>query len=232
MYFLEKALEFIFLPCCGVCGKFGEGYLCKKCGKKLEKYEISEEYEVDKHDVSTVKDKEVKSKTSKELSIPKKHLFQYKDLVRDLILDYKFNEKSYLYKTFCEFIVKNKKILDFIKSYDIIIPVPMHPIKIRKRGYNQSALLSKELAKSLEIKMYTDVLLKVKNNRVQSTLNKKEREENTKNVYKLVKSEKIKGKKVLLLDDIYTTGATANACVQELQRAENCQIGVFTLAKD
>ena len=209
MYFFEKALEFIFLPCCGVCGKLGESYLCKKCGKELEKYVVYSQEE-------TIK----------------LHVFQYKDLVRKLILDYKFNDKSYLYKTFCEFIVKNKKILDFIKSYDIIIPVPMHPARIRKRGYNQSALLAKELAKSLEMKVYTNVLLKIKNNKVQSTLNKKEREKNKKNVYKLVKPEKIKNKKILLLDDIYTTGATVNACVKELQKESVKKIGIFTIAKD
>ena len=226
MHILEKILEYIFLPTCGICGNLGEGYLCEKCGKELEKHVIFEK-EIS-HNSSNNENK-FEKKTN---NIEKMHIFKYEDIIRNFILQYKFNDKSYLYKTFCEFIVKNKKILDFIKSYDIIIPVPMHPARIRKRGYNQSALLAKELAKSLEMKVYTNVLLKIKNNKVQSTLNKKEREENTKNVYKLVKPEKIKNKKILLLDDIYTTGATVNACVKELQKQSVKKIGIFTIAKD
>lgn len=217
MYFFEKALEFIFLPSCGVCGKLGEGYLCTKCEKELEKYVIApaDKYPVQRRENDTIL-----------------HVFAYKDLVRNLIISYKFNDKSYLYKTFCEFMVKNKKVFDFIKSYDIIIPVPMHKSKIRKRGYNQSELIAKELAKKLEIKIDTKVLIKIRNNKVQSTLNKKEREENTKNVYKIRNEAKIKNKKILIFDDIYTTGATVNACVQELKKANVAKIGILTLAKD
>lgn len=217
MYFWEKALEFIFLPSCGVCGKLGEGYLCTKCEKELEKYVIApaDKYPVKKKENDTTL-----------------YVFDYKDLVRKLIIQYKFNDKSYLYKTFCEFMVKNKKVFDFIKSYDIIIPVPMHKSKIRKRGYNQSELIAKELAKKLEIKIDTKVLIKIKNNKVQSTLNKKERKENTKNVYKIRNEAKIKNKKILIFDDIYTTGATVNACVQELKKANVVKIGILTLAKD
>ena len=212
MNLLEKALEYIFLPCCGICGKLDEGYLCKECGKELKKHEIC---------VKTVN-----------AGTERLHVFKYEDLIRDLIIDYKFNNKSYLFKTFCEFITKNKKIFDFIQSYDIIIPVPMHNKKKAKRGYNQSELIAKELAKKAEIKMEHKVLIKVQNNKVQSTLNKEERKNNVKNVYKLVNKEKIENKKVLILDDIYTTGATIEACIQEISKVNTQKIGILTLAKD
>ena len=212
MYFLEKALEYIFLPSCGVCGKLGEGYLCKECEKELNKY--------------TINCNDFKQKTDI------LHIFQYKELIRKLIIQYKFNNKSYLYKTFCEFIVKNKKAFDFIKSYDIIIPVPMHNRKKALRGYNQSELIAKELAKTAKIKIFTDVLIKTKNNKVQSSLNKQDRKNNVKDVYKLVKKEKIYNKKVLIFDDIYTTGATIEACKKEILTANVKSVGILTLAKD
>ena len=162
----------------------------------------------------------------------KLHIFQYKEIVRKLIIQYKFNNKSYLYKTFCEFIVKNKKAFDFIKSYDIIIPVPMHNKKRALRGYNQSELIAKELAKKMKIKIFTDVLIKTKNNKVQSSLNKEDRKNNVKDVYKLVNKEKIYNKKVLIFDDIYTTGATIEACKREILKADVKQLGILTLAKD
>ena len=212
MNLLEKALEYIFLPSCGVCGKLGEGYLCKECEKELNKY--------------TINCNDFKQKTDI------LHIFQYKELIRKLIIQYKFNNKSYLYKTFCEFIVKNKKAFDFIKSYDIIIPVPMHNRKKALRGYNQSELIAKELAKTAKIKIFTDVLIKTKNNKVQSSLNKQDRKNNVKDVYKLVKKEKIYNKKVLIFDDIYTTGATIEACKKEILTANVKSVGILTLAKD
>ena len=223
MNLLEKALEYIFLPSCGVCGKLGEGYLCEKCGKILEKYAICH------NDYKNIDVNNIKSINS---DIDRLHIFQYKELIRKLIIQYKFNNKSYLYKTFCEFIVKNKKAFDFIKSYDIIIPVPMHNKKKALRGYNQSELIAKELAKKAEIEIFTDVLKKVKNKKVQSSLNKEDRKNNVKDVYKLINKEKIYNKKVLIFDDIYTTGATIEACKKEILKANVKQFGILTLAKD
>ena len=211
MDFFNKALEYIFLPCCGVCGQIGEGYLCAKCGKELEKYNLLDD---------SMKNVEIM------------HIFKYSEIIRKLILQYKFNDKAYLYKTFCEIIVKDKKAFDFIKSYDIIIPVPIHKKRMRERGYNQSELISKELASMCDLAIYTNVLTKVKNNKPQSTLDQKEREENTKNVYKLINSEKIYNKKVLIFDDVFTTGATISACIREIEKASPSKIGVLTLARD
>ncbi len=219
MYFLEKALEYIFLPVCGICGKLGEGYLCKECEKSIKEYYIEQKV--------FVKDIRSKYKMCKTM-----HLLKYEGLVRKLLIDYKFNDKSYLYKTFCEIIKNDKKTLDFIKSYDIIIPVPIHKKRMKTRGYNQSELIARELAKICGNKMYTDVLIKIKSNKAQSTLNKEERENNAKNVYKLCKLEKINNKKVLILDDIYTTGATVKECALELSKATVKEIGIFTVAKD
>ena len=218
MQFLEKILEYIFFSTCGVCGKLGEGYLCRKCEKELKKYKVIEE--------------SINNNLLDREQSDKMYIFKYTELVRNLILQYKFNDKAYLYRTFCEFIVKNKKAFDFIKSYDIIIPVPIHKARMRERGYNQSELIAKELAKKLGLKVYTNVLIKIKNNKVQSTLSSKEREINTKDVYKIVNLEKIYNKKVLIFDDIYTTGATTNSCIEEVKKANVKKIGILTLAKD
>ena len=80
--------------------------------------------------------------------------------------------------------------------------------------------------------MYTDVLIKTKNNVPQSTLDKKSRIINAKNVYKIQNLDKIQNKKVLVFDDIYTTGSTVRACVEELKKAGPSKIGILTLAKD
>ena len=250
MQFLEKLLEFIFLPSCGVCGKIGEEYLCKECEEKIEKYRLKYILNYNKNNIilhnnsNKINNTSNKNKASKINNtninqsvsfidlIKKMHVLEYKDIVRKLIIQYKFNDKSYLYKTFTKIILSDEKVFDFIKSYDIIIPVPIHKRRYKTRGYNQSELISKELANRCQIKCYTDVLIKMVNNQVQSTLNKNERLENVKGVYKLIKPEKIYNKSVLIFDDIYTTGSTVMACAKELEIAHVNKIGILTLAKD
>ena len=221
MSILEQILEYIFLPNCGVCGKIEKGYLCKNCEKELKKY-VYENKKI------IIDDGDLK----KERKIHIEHIFKYSELVRKLIIQYKFNDKAYLYKTFCEFIVKQEKIVDFIKSYDIIIPVPIHKLRMRERGYNQSILIAKELAKKCGVDVFTNVLIKARNNKVQSTLSKSEREENTKDVYKLMNPEKINNKKVLIFDDVYTTGTTVKSCINEIAKGKPNTIGILTLARD
>lgn len=235
MCILEKILEYIFLPKCGICEKLGEGYLCKDCLEELKKYAIIEKKILYNSSNILNKFEKIENKLEKvEIisKIEKMHIFRYEEKIRNLILQYKFNDKAYLYKTFCEFIVKNKKAFDFIKKYDIIIPVPIHKKRLKTRGYNQSELIAKELTKRTKLIFLKDVLVKKINNNAQSTLNKKEREENAKNVYKLINSEKIKNKNVLIFDDIYTTGATINSCIKELEKVGVKNIGILTLAKD
>ena len=216
MNLLEKILEYIFLPSCGVCKKLGEGYLCNKCGKDIEKYKIEL----------------IESEKINGIQVEKIYLFKYLGIIRRKIIEYKFNDKPYLYKMFCKTIIENKKTCEFIKSYDIIIPVPIYKKRKKSRGYNQSELISREIAKKLNLQMFNNVLIKISNNEMQSKLNRKQRLKNVKNVYKIINKEKITNKDVIIFDDIYTTGSTINECISILKKANVNKIGVLILAKD
>ena len=159
-------------------------------------------------------------------------IFPYQNIIREQIIDYKFNEKSYLYKTFTNFLIKNQKVFEKIKSYDKIIPVPISKKRKKERGYNQSLLIAREISKKANIRLVTDCLYKTKNTIEQSKLNREEREKNAQNVYELKNGQIIENKKILLLDDIYTTGNTVNACCEVLKQANPKKIGVLVLAKD
>ena len=90
--------------------------------------------------------------------------------------------------------------------------------KVRKRGYNQSELIAKQIAKKIpNLKLESRILAKTNENRTQSSLNKKQRQENVKDVYKIQNAEKMKEKNIIIFDDIYTTGATVNECARVLQ---------------
>ena len=119
-----------------------------------------------------------------------------------------------------------------IKKYDIIIPVPISKKRYKQRGYNQSAILAKDLARELKAEYLENILVKIKDNAAQSSLNQDEREANVQGAYKVVNKQKIFDKKILIIDDVFTTGATLNECSRVLKAAGAGNIGVFTIAKD
>ena len=161
------------------------------------------------------------------------YVFSYKDKIRNLILDYKFNDQSYLYKIFSKIVIKNEKVRAILENYDIITPVPIHTRRKAQRGYNQSELIAKEIANQVKkIKYEGHVLKKVKHTVPQSSLTKEQRKQNAQNVYKIMHQEKIKNKRIVLLDDIYTTGNTAKACAKILKENGAKKIIVLTIAKD
>jgi len=114
----------------------------------------------------------------------------------------------------------------------VLIPVPISNKRKRKRGYNQSELICKELSTKLDVPICMNVVIKYKDNKSQSTLNKIERIKNVENVYIIKNINKIKDKKVLLVDDIYTTGSTVNEIANNLIKSGVKDVGIITIAKD
>ena len=214
---VDNILNLIYPPVCGMCGKISKENLCNKCSIKIKQYEITNKYIQIKKDMFF---DEIKC------------ILNYKSDIRKTIIQYKFNNRAYLYKTFSKIILKNKKTCGFLKKYDIIIPVPMHIKRKRKRGYNQTELIAKEIAKNIDIKLITNNLVKTKNIKSQSKLSKRQRKENVKNVFELKRKDDIKNKNILIFDDIYTTGSTVNECAKVLKNAGANKIGILTLAKD
>ncbi len=211
---LENILELLYPTTCGFCGNVCKEAVCKKCELKLKKYELN------------------LIRKNKKYYQESMHLYRYDGEIREKIIDYKFNNKAYLYKTFANLILKNKKVCGFFKNYDIIIPVPIHKKRKQLRGYNQTELIAKEIAKKTHLTLVRNVLIKQKNTQTQSLLTRAQREQNIKNAFVLNNEEKIYNKKVLIFDDIYTTGSTVLECTKILKKAGTKKVGVLTIAKD
>ena len=219
MNIIEFLLELVYPNVCGICEKIDKNSLCENCKLEIEKDIIAK---IDNYNKDTSK-------------IFNKHgyIFRYYGHIRKLLIDYKFNNKSYLYKTFVQIILNNSNIINFIKSYDIIIAVPIHRKRFNNRGYNQSELLAKEISKYLKKTNFrNDILIKIKDNTAQSTLTRTERFLNVKDAYKIQNDNFIKEKRILLIDDIYTTGNTVNECSRVLKQCGAKEIGVLTISKD
>lgn len=202
---------------CGFCGKLDRNSLCNKCKIQIQKNNLSkiEDYK----NTSSYFDEHI-------------YLFQYSGEIRNMILNYKFREKSYIYSTFVELIKNNEKICAQIKKYDIIMPVPISKKRLNTRGYNQSALIARKIAKTLNMYYGENILVKIKDNKPQSEMGQEKRKSNVKDVYTIKNKEKIYQKKILLIDDIFTTGNTVNECAKVLIENFASSVGIFTIAKD
>jgi len=113
---------------------------------------------------------------------------------------------------------------------DIIIPVPLHKAKMRRRGYNQSAVFGSALGAAANIEMSDSLLLKVRHNASQTGKSRQERSDNVANAYQLASASSIAGKHILLVDDVVTTGATLEACCNTLQMRQPASISIICIA--
>ena len=113
---------------------------------------------------------------------------------------------------------------------DVIIPVPLHKKKLRKRGYNQVDAFGKQLAKLLKADFINDILIKTTNIATQTKKSRLYRWQTSENLYDITDFERIRHKNVLLVDDVITTGATIEACGTALLKIEGIQLYVATMA--
>jgi ComF family protein len=116
-------------------------------------------------------------------------------------------------------------------EYSLLIPVPLHVKKLRQRGFNQSLLLANALGKKYEIPVNFSLLKRSKFTLTQTGLNKTAREKNIKRAFTVTDKEKIAGRKIILVDDVYTTGATINECAKMLIKTGAEKVAALTLAR-
>ena len=115
--------------------------------------------------------------------------------------------------------------------FDVIIPVPLHIRRLRERSFNQSLILAYGLGKKHGLAVDFSLLKRRKFTQTQTGLHKKEREKNISGAFVAIQPEKIRGKNCILVDDVYTTGATLNECAKTLMKAGAGQVAVLTLAR-
>ncbi len=213
-----KTFADIVLPnLCFVCeAKIKTGHLCEKCVEKIEF-------------ISPPLSK-LPSQPGERLPYEKLIcITSYKEPMVNLIHLFKYQNYSYLSGTFASLMIKHLQKTGFVLSgYDIIAPVPMHKAKLRERGYNQSELLARIIAKHFNISFKNDIIIVKSIRPSQAKLNSRERKENLKNLFEA--RGNLEGKNIILIDDIFTTGQTAKECAYAL-KAKGARVSVLTLSK-
>ena len=157
-----------------------------------------------------------------------KSVFLYDGVVKKFVRQLKFDNKKFYASTLSNFIASEYVKLN--KDFDIIIPVPIHKDREKRRGYNQATLLCTSLKEKLKLNVDENVLTKERATRSQAYLSREEREKNLEDAFKVVDRKLVKGKTILLVDDVFTTGTTINECAKTLRSAGAKEVHSLTLA--
>ncbi|MGE4284515.1 MAG: ComF family protein, partial [Clostridia bacterium] len=155
---------------------------------------------------------------------------EYKGLVRQAIVRFKFFGKRRYAKPLGFLMADQIKQMTNVTKFDIITYIPLSKRRLAQRGFNQSRLLCRSIAKRLKLFMGIDMLNKEKDMPPQSTLNRHQRQRNIKNVFRVTDKYNIKDTTILLVDDVYTTGVTVNECSRLLRDAGVKEVYVVTIA--
>ncbi|WP_066222125.1 ComF family protein [Formosa haliotis] len=156
--------------------------------------------------------------------------FEKKGLTQKLIHQLKYKGQEPIGTFLGDWLGGELQTLDAYKSINLVIPVPLHKKKLRKRGYNQVAKFGRQLAEALHAEYVDDVLIKITNTNSQVSKNRLSRWANSDTIFSIQNLEKINNKHILLVDDIITTGATMEACVTLLQSGKNVKISLAAMA--
>lgn len=152
----------------------------------------------------------------------------YDDSAKEMIYGLKYHGKSYYAEFFAQLIfekLKNEPII-----FDYVIPVPLHRKKEKERGYNQSNLIAKHLSKLLQVPTLSNVLIRTRYTLPQNQLSLYERKNNLKNAFHVTNPKVLLNKQILLIDDVYTSGSTVDACSKELLIYKTSEVYVATCA--
>ena len=207
----EKCIEdikFISPPFCSICGipfpkgSRGENHPCGSCIKEPPAFD-------------------------KAVSV-----FIYDGSIIKAIYSFKYGNKSYLFRPFGKLIIeKVEKEIHLRENPPLVIPVPLCNKRLRHRGYNQSALVAGYLAKELNLVIDYDSLIRIRETVPQTELNKKEREKNLINAFTVNNPDKIKNSRIVLVDDVYTTGSTLKECSKTLKKAGAKKVYCISIAR-
>lgn len=154
----------------------------------------------------------------------------YNEVSRDLIIALKHARRSEMTPLLSRFLL-GSHAKTFFDQADMVTPVPLYWRKILVRGYNQATLIARFLARHYGVPLVLDVLTRIRATKSQGHLNAKERTRNLYKAFRVASPEKIKNKKIVLIDDVFTTGITVTECCKVMKKAGARHVSVVTLAR-
>jgi len=234
-FFAEKLFQFFLPPQCPCCEKFleeGQQGICPDCLAEIHWIEppfcsvcgiTFPSNEVENHPCGACISKRKYFTMARALG-------GYDGSLQEAIHRWKYEGKTYLSDSFGKWMAEGLYRYWDPNLFDLLIPVPLHKHRLRERGFNQSLLLVKELNRRIGIPYRKRILQKKRPTIPQVNLSGAEREKGVRGAFSIMGKEELEGKSILLIDDVYTTGATVNECSKVLLAGGAKRVDVFTLA--
>ncbi|TYC11296.1 ComF family protein [Bizionia gelidisalsuginis] len=222
---LTSVLDLIFPKVCYTCTSIlndNELHLCTKCRHQLP---VTNFHKTNDPTVEKMFYGRVKVERATALL-----RFTKKGIVQKLLHQLKYKGQEDIGLFLGDWLGEELKSIEHYASVDLIIPVPLHKRKKRKRGYNQVERFGQHLALALNTTYCDDVLLKTTDTKSQVNKNRFARWNDKTELFTLHNTHKLNNKHILLIDDIITTGATLEACVIALNKATNVKVSIATMA--
>lgn len=241
--FLKNLLNFLLPPTCHICKLpikgYGNPYICRICWDKIKfiEYPVCPCCGIPfKSNVTLIKSPDFLCGECRE---KKRHFTKaiavgiYEGTLSEAIHILKYQKRQAMAKYLNVMITD--VLLQRLFDSDIIIPVPLHKKRLNERGFNQSLLIAHHLSNRLSIPLCMDGLQRTRCTRPQIELSRDERLKNVRGAFAVLAglkpTHRIKGMKIILVDDVYTTGATVNECAKVLKKAGASEVVVFTIAR-
>lgn len=158
-------------------------------------------------------------------------MFVYEDLIKKSLFGLKFFKQTWIGKVFGKLLAEYYATIDF-EVVNLVIPVPLHWLRYYKRGYNQAEVIATSFCKNTGLPLGKHILRRCRHTRPQKELTDQERMQNLMNAFSINARQKkqIRGKKILLIDDIYTTGTTIDYCSKLLYENGAESVSFLTIA--
>lgn len=156
--------------------------------------------------------------------------FEKKGIVQKLLHQLKYKGQEGIGLFLGAWLGEELKGIPSYTDVDVVIPVPLHKKKLRRRGYNQVEKFGEQIAQALDAQYIDDILIKISNTRSQVSKKRFARWTDTDQIFSIVKPETLANTHILLVDDIVTTGATLEACITQLNKAKNIKISIAVMA--
>ena len=234
---INAGLGLIYPECCQLCHSAratpAQGYVCSECCAKIRfvaepfcdrcgrpfEGEITTRFEC-----GSCREMELHFESARSAVLAD-------DLVRDIIHRYKYQRHFWFEPILSELLVSRAAPELAKNRWDFIVPTPLHSSKYREREFNQAERLSRKLSEAIQVPLESSLLQRVIPTRSQTLLNRAERVANVRNAFSVKNGRTLSGERIVVVDDVFTTGATTSACARALMRAGAGAVCVWTVAR-
>jgi ComF family protein len=234
---LDTGLGFLYPEICQVCrqerAEAAEGFVCLACWQQVRfiKPPFCDHCGLPFHGEIGV---EFECTNCKELELhfsKARSAVEMNDLMRDIIHRYKYQQALWFEPFLADLLVRHAAPELKREKWDMVVPVPLHSTKQREREFNQAERLAARLSDRAGLPVNSKLLRRVEPTGSQTRLNRRQRAENMQNAFALRGETRLNGARVVLLDDVFTTGATTSACARVLLAAGASEVCVWTVAR-